>query len=266
MRRLRIEGTEVCLHEPDGAGDWPLLVWLEDALSPWRGGDGFPGELAVGAGCAVARVDYAPDALGTFPQPLSRAYRCLLHLQAEHEGGPPVAVGGDGFGAGLAAATSILARRYGDPPVAARLLLAPLLDARLASPSWRRFGRAEDVDRIEAALAAYAPGLDRTDPLLSPLLDTDLEGLPPTVIVTAWEDPMRDDGERYAERLRAAGAAVLGHRYPGLGHAEAVGGGATVAGATVVRGLASATRLALSRPTQWHEPSSSRRADVRPPG
>lgn len=261
MRILRVEGTDVRLHKPGGAGERPLLVWLGDALSPWRAGDELLGDLAAQAGCSIADVDYAAGGLETFPQPLSRAYRCLSRLQAGHEGDAPVAVGGDGFGAGLAAATSVLARRYGDPPVAARILLAPLLDARLASPSWRRFGQEEDLDRIEGSLAVYAPGLDRADPLLSPLLDADLEGLPPTVIVTAWEDPMRDDGERYAERLRSAGRTVLGHRYRGLDHAEAVGG-ATAAGATALRGLASATSLVLSRPTQSHEPSSSHQADA----
>src|SRR5690606_21235958 len=106
-------------------------------------------------------------------------------LQARAGEEVPVAIGGCGPGAGLAAAATLLARRYGEEPPAATVLLAPLLDARLASPSWRRFAERAEREAMEAALDAYAPGLDRADPLLSPLHAERLEGLPPTAIVTA---------------------------------------------------------------------------------
>jgi acetyl esterase len=240
----------------------PVLVWLGDALSPWGSAGGeerLTRDLAARSGWSVESVPYE---LETFPQPLTRAYRCLGHVQAREGGGTPVAIGGNGFGAGLAAAASLLAQRYDEPQPAATVLLAPLLDARLASPSWRRFASERDQRRMEAALAAYAPGLDRGDPLLSPLLAEHLEGLPTTAIVTAAADPMRDDGERFAERLRAAGVTVLGHRYPGTDHAQACGGEASDEGAAVVRGLAAALRLILSRSTQSGDPSSSHRADA----
>ena len=256
VRRLRVEGTEVDLHQ---AGQ-PLLVWLGDSLSPWQSAaaeERLVRDLASRSDWSVAHVLYGLDAVGIFPAALTRAYRCLAHFQAQEGGGMPVAIGGNGFGASLAASASLLAQRYGEPPPAATVLLAPLLDTRLASPSWRRFGEEEERRRMDAALEAYAPGLDRADPLLSPLLAEQIEGLPTTAIVTAAGDPMRDDGERWAERLRDAGVTVLGHRYPDTDHAQACGGETSEEGAAVVRGLASALRLILSRSTQSDEVSSS---------
>jgi acetyl esterase len=266
MRKVTVEGTDVHLHETDGRARQPLLVWLADALSPWRSPDAeerFARDLAARSGWAVASVQYAPEGVETFPLPLTRAYSCLVHLQERGRGRSPVAVGGNGFGASLAAASAMLSRRYGSEPPLATILLAPLLDARLASPSWRLAGE-EDRHEMDAALAGYAPGLDRADPLLSPALAESLDGLPTTAIVTASEDPMRDDGERYAERLRAAGVTVLGHRYPGTDHAQACGGNASGEGAAVLEGLAAAMRLIVSRSTQSEQPSSSRQADASP--
>jgi acetyl esterase len=244
----------------------PVLVWITDVLSPWRE----PGaearlvdELAARSGWSVEPVAREEgEGSEIFPQPLSHAYRRLGESQARAGGAAPVAVGGCGGGAGIAVAVALLTQRYDEEPPAATVLLAPLLDARLASPSWRRFADAAERRRMEEALDAYAPGLDRSDPLLSPLLAERLEGLPPTAIATAAADPMRDDGERYAERLRAAGVTVVGHRYPGTDHDQACGGGTSAEGAAVVSGLAAALRLILSRSTQSGGTSSSYQADV----
>jgi len=247
----------------------PVLVWIADALSPWRAPDAearLARELAARSGWSLESVaDEEGEGSGTFPQPLSHAYRRLGELQARVGEAAPVAIGGCGAGAGIAAAVALLTQRYDEEPPAATVLLAPLLDARLASPSWPRFADAAERWQMEAALAAYAPGLDRSDPLLSPLLAERLEGLPTTAIVTAAEDPMRDDGERYAERLRAAGVTVVGHRYPGTDHTQACGGGTSAEGAAVVSGLAAALRLILSRSTQFGGASSSRSADATHP-
>jgi acetyl esterase len=238
-----------------------VLVWFRDALTPWRSAEGearLVEDLAARSGWSVLGIPYE---LGTFPQPLTHAYRCLGQIQAGEGSEVPVAIGGCGFGAGLAASAALLARRYGERSPTATILLAPLLDARLASPSWR-LASEQDRGEMDAALASYAPGLDRGDPLLSPVLAEGFDELPMAAIVTASEDPMRDDGERYAERLRAAGVTVLGHRYADTDHAQACGGNASSEGAAVIKGLAAAMRLIVSRSTQSGEPSSSRQADA----
>jgi acetyl esterase len=68
------------------------------------------------------------------------------------------------------------------------------------------------------AYQQYAPGVEANNPLLSPLLAKDLRGLPATVVVTIEYDPARDDGERYAAALAAAGVRVLSARIPGMLH------------------------------------------------
>lgn len=252
-RELAVEGVDGLLFEPAGTAGAPLLVWA--------GPERLAHDLARRSGWALAVVDYRFGGAEIFPAALSDVYRCLAHFGGAG-GRPAVAVGGSGFGGGLAAAAALLARRYGDPPPAAQVLLAPLLDARLTSPSWERYAGPEERQRLDAAIAGHAPGLDRTDPLLSPLCAEDFSELPDAVIVTAGADPRRDDGERYARLLSAAGVVVWGHRYPGLTHTRACGGAGDAGGAAVVNGLASALRLVLSKVTQSPSPSSSPPADA----
>jgi acetyl esterase len=240
-RELAVEGIGGLLFEPAGAADAPLLVWA--------GPEHLAGDLAQRSGWALAAVDYRFGSGECFPAALSDVYRCLAHFGAAN-GRPAVAVGGAGFGGSLAAAATLLARRYGDPPPAAQVLLAPLLDMRLASPSWERYAGPAERQQLDAAIDAHAPGLDRSDPLLSPLYAEDFSGLPDAVIVTAGADPRRDDGERYAQLLTEAGVVVWGHRYPELAHADACEGAGAAEGEVVLSGLASALGLVLSKATQ----------------
>ncbi|MGC1165957.1 MAG: alpha/beta hydrolase fold domain-containing protein [Solirubrobacterales bacterium] len=273
QRELAVEGIGGSFFEPAGAPDAPLLVWA--------GSERFAHDLARRSGWALAVVDYrfgsgdgpisrasddksAHRPVPVFPAALSDVYRCFAHFAAAG-GRPAVAVGGSGFGGGLAAAAAFLARRYGDPPPAAQILLAPLLDARLASPSWKRYAYPGERERLDAAIADHAPGLERTDPLLSPLCAEDFSELPDAVIVTAGADPRRDDGERYAQLLAEAEVVVWGHRYPGLAHTRACEGGGEAGGAAVVNGMASALRLVLSKATQKRSRNSSPPADASRP-
>jgi acetyl esterase len=73
-------------------------------------------------------------------------------------------------------------------------------------------------DQLEWAVEQYAPGVDRCDPLLSPVYAQDLSGLPPALIVTGEYDPLSDDGERYAAALEEAGITVRHVHYDGLIH------------------------------------------------
>ena len=125
-------------------------------------------------------------------------------------------MGGDSAGGNLAAVTALDLR--GDPAAPAfQFLVYPGVDMTRKHPSRRQFGEGfllteENMTFYEDC---YVPDrARRADPRVSPLLAPDLSGLPPAYVATALADPLRDEGEAYAERLRAAGVPVALHRHP----------------------------------------------------
>ncbi|MBV8964963.1 MAG: alpha/beta hydrolase [Mycobacteriaceae bacterium] len=151
------------------------------------------------------------------------AYRWALEHGGDLGTSPGVvAVGGDSAGGNLAAVVARLARDDGVPP-ALQLLLYPITDLRGATRSRVLFGNgyfltAHDMDWC-AQLYLGESQLGVTDPRVSPLLADDLAGLAPAIVVTAGFDPLRDEGEAYAERMRDAGVTVDLRRMSSLIHA-----------------------------------------------
>lgn len=176
------------------------------------------------SGCAVAAVDFrlAPEA--TFPAQIEEVHAVARWAQnsADGWGWDPARIGifGESSGGNLAAAAALLARDRGDVDYALQVLLLPVLDLRFDSPSWDRLGSGYLLTKEQLAWAVeqYAPGMEPTEPLLSPLLAPDLSGLPPAVIMTGEYDPLRDDGERYAAALGHADVKVHYECMPGLIH------------------------------------------------
>jgi acetyl esterase/lipase len=122
-----------------------------------------------------------------------------------------IVVGGDSAGGNLAAVTALMARDRGGPALAGQLLLYPMIAADFHTESYRRFG--QGFYNPSAALQwywdQYVPlQSDRTHPYASPL-HADLAVLPPTVIVIAGHDPLRDEGVAYADTLTAAGVPTV---------------------------------------------------------
>jgi acetyl esterase/lipase len=132
-----------------------------------------------------------------------------------------LAVGGDSAGGNLAAVAALMARDRGEPPLAFQLLLYPATNYAFNTPSYREnaegylLTRAEMVRNWRAYLRSEADG---HHPYASPLGAPDLSGLPPALVVTAEYDPLRDEGEAYAKRLREAGVPAGSIRYPGMIH------------------------------------------------
>jgi acetyl esterase len=132
-----------------------------------------------------------------------------------------LAVAGDSAGGNLAAVVALLARERGGPDLAAQVLVYPNTVYRGDTESMRDNDDEALFNRRSVAwywshyLATPEDGLD---PLVSPLFAEDLGALPPALVITAEYDPLRDEGEQYAERLRAAGVPVVATRYPGMVH------------------------------------------------
>ncbi len=123
-------------------------------------------------------------------------------------------VAGIEAGGNLATVAAMIARDRGGPPVAGQVLLGPMLDPSLSSPSMLRASGTQ-CGRCEASYRAYLPAVaDRVHPYAAPAAATRLAGLPPALILTADGDPLRDEAEGYGARLIAAGVTTHASRLP----------------------------------------------------
>jgi acetyl esterase len=181
--------------------------------------------LATLGRAVVVSVDYRLAPEHKFPAAVVDA-RGALHWAAEHADGlgadpARLAVGGDSAGGNLAAVVAQIARDEGGPAVAFQMLVYPVTDLRGEHPSRleNREGFLLTADLMEWFEAQYLnDDGERTDPRASPLLAESFSDLPPALVITAEYDPLRDEGDEYAQRLRAAGVPVTLSRYRGAVH------------------------------------------------
>jgi acetyl esterase len=181
--------------------------------------------LAAHAGAAVLSIDYRLAPEHPFPAAVEdawAAYAWAAANAAELGVGPArIGVGGDSAGANLAAAVCLRARGEGGPAPAMQLLIYPVTQVGEETPSRQLFRDGflltrRSMDFFEDSYL-QADG-DRADPRVSLLRADDFGGLPPAYVAIAGFDPLRDEGELYAERLRQAGLPVALRRHPGLVH------------------------------------------------
>jgi acetyl esterase len=211
-------------------------------------------ELANAGGCMVASVEYRLAPEHRFPVAAEDCYAVTTWLAA-HAGelgvdAKRIAVGGDSAGGNLSAVVAQLARDRGGPALAFQLLIYPATDAARDSVSHRENGQGYLLtsDAMTWFLGHYL-GNDASlhgDPRCSPLRANDFRGLPPALVITAEYDPLRDEGEAYGERLRAAGVPVTVTRYPGMIHGFFAMGAFLDQGRTAVAEAARALRTALA--------------------
>jgi acetyl esterase/lipase len=129
-------------------------------------------------------------------------------------------------GGNLAAVSALMARDRGGPALAAQLLIMPMLDPGLTSCSMRAMSGDVGVTQTANACAAgyrgYLPNAaDRSHPYASPLKSSRTKGLPPALILSADDDPLRDEAEQYGAKLIAAGIKTLVRRLPPIPLEEA---------------------------------------------
>jgi acetyl esterase len=182
-------------------------------------------DLAVDAGCVVASVGYRLAPENRYPTAPEDCYAALgwLAAHADEIGIDPnvVSVGGESAGANLAAVVALMARDRNGPHLVFQLLDVPATDLTLSQPSIRELGHGYmlTLDGMEDFMRNYIDPERVTEPYASPLLAPDLSGLPPAWIMSCEFDPLRNDGEGYAQRLQEAGVEVQfqllhGHVHP----------------------------------------------------
>ena len=187
--------------------------------------DIFARALAKRAGCIVISVDYRLAPEYPFPAPFDDAY-AATQWAADHAaefGGDArrIAVGGDSAGGNLAAAVALAARDRSGPHLVKQLLLYPVIDRDFSRPSYRNFG--DGYFLTTAAMKwfwqHYVPDPAHSQhPYAAPLHAPSLLGLPPALVVLAAFDPLRDEGEAYARRLRESGVDVDEREFAGMLH------------------------------------------------
>lgn len=180
--------------------------------------------LATKVGAVVVSVDYrlAPEHIAPTAALDAVDATCWVASHGEALGADGLRIGvcGDSAGGNLAAVVAQVMRNHLDRPIRVQALIYPATDVTMASPSLEEHRHGAILDRraIDAFADHYCPpGVDRRDPLVSPLFGT-LDGVAPALIQTADLDPIRDDGSRYAEALRAAGVPTRHTNYLGVPH------------------------------------------------
>jgi acetyl esterase len=213
------------LYKAEGAsGDLPLLVYFHGGgfvLGDAPGYEGQSKRLAKDIGCAVLFPEYRLAPEHPFPAALSDAMDTLTWAQAHAKtiGIDPsrIAVAGDSAGGNLAANMAIASRNGRVPKLTLQVLLYPVTDYRghfgfgPKFPSREEFAKGFWLDRTAQewfARSYLQRREDADDSRTSVLLQKNLGGLPPALVITAAYDPLRDEGEAYAKQMEAAGVPV----------------------------------------------------------
>jgi acetyl esterase len=229
----RIEGPAgeipLRLYTPPGRGPFPVLLYFHGGgfvIGDLDDYDGTCRELCDGAGCIVVSVGYRLAPEHRFPAATDdclAATRWVGEHAAAFDGDPDrIAVGGDSAGGNLATVTALRIRDEGGPALCAQLLVYPVTDhveRETASMRDNADGYLLTRDTIRWFANHYlGPDGNPDDARVCPLRAVSLADLPPALVLTAEYDPLRDEGEAYAEALRAAGVATTLSRYDGAIH------------------------------------------------
>jgi acetyl esterase len=245
----------VRIYVPCGKGPFPVLLYFHGGgwvIGDIESSDGLCRILTNAVGCIVVSVDYRLAPEHPFPAAADDAYHATLWvaMNASSFGGDSslIAVCGDSAGGNLAAVVAQIARDRGKPAICFQLLIYPVTDAACDTPSYRE--NAEGYFLTKDAMQWFwnhyiQNSADRSHPYASPLRARNLAGLPAALVITAEFDPLRDEGERYAEGLRAAGTPVQLIRYDGMIHGFFAMSAVIDQGRTAIQQSAAALRAAF---------------------
>ena len=226
--RGEVEPVPIRTYRPaDAVGTLPLVVNFHGGgwtLGNLDSADWLCSNVAATVDAAVVSVDYRLAPGHRWPAAAEDCYAALVDVvgRAAESGADPdrVAVMGDSAGGNLAAVVSLMARDRSGPRIAHQGLVYPSVDLTMSSPSIDENASAPILTKADclAFRDHYLGGQDPRAPYASPLFADDHAGLPPALVQVAEHDPIRDDGHRYAEVLRAAGVPVRLTQYVGMPH------------------------------------------------
>jgi acetyl esterase len=216
------------IYWPSLGDTLPIVVFFHGGgwvIGDIESHDGTVRSLTNLTGAIFVSVDYRLAPEHPFPAAPEDCYAATVWAAAHaasFDGDPDrIAIAGDSAGGNLAAAVAIMAKDRGGPDIAFQLLIYPCTD--MDPQSWPSFSdNAEGYfltrDAMRWFYGHYAADEHRTHPLASPIHAADLRGLPPALVITAEYDPLRDEGEAYAARLREAGVPADSVRFDGQIH------------------------------------------------
>ena len=207
------------------AGRGPVIMYLHGA--GWVMGDAtthdrLVRELAVGANATVVFLDYDRAPEHRYPVAIEEAYAATRYVTEHAEefdvDATRLVVAGDSVGGNMATVVCLLARQRSDPGIAGQLLFYPVTNADFDTASYKQFANGPwlTLRAMQWFWDQYlADHSLRKDPTASPLMASleQLRGLPRTLIITAENDVLRDEGEAYGRKLIGAGVQVVTTRY-----------------------------------------------------
>jgi acetyl esterase/lipase len=215
---------------PVTAGPLPVILYMHGGgwvLGNADTHDRLVRELAVGTGAAVVFVEYDRSPEAHYPVAIEQGYATAQWITKEGASNQldpdRMAIAGDSVGGGMTAALALMANERGDVKFVQQSMYYPVTDAAMDTGSYEQF--AEGYFLMAKGMAwfwdAYLPDTERrSEPFASPLRASDdqLAGLPPAFVAVDEADVLRDEGEAYAARLRAARVPVTTVRYNGITH------------------------------------------------
>jgi acetyl esterase/lipase len=223
--------VSVRIMRPKGAtGTLPVIIYIHGA--GWVFGnshthDRLIRELTVGTNAAVVFPNYSLSPEARYPTAIEESY-AVLQWVAEHGADKDldasrIAIAGDSVGGNMTAALTLMAKERSGPSLVAQLLFYPVTDASFDTDSYREFATGYFLrrDAMRWFWDQYTTEEAQRDEITaSPLRASteQLAGLPPALLVTAEADVLRDEGEAYGRKLRAAGIDVTATRYEGVIH------------------------------------------------
>jgi acetyl esterase len=184
-------------------------------------------DLVVGSGQVGVFVEYTSLPAAIYPTQLNQCYAALnwvsAHAAEFGADGSRIAVAGNSVGGNMATALTLMTKDRKGPKISYQVLMIPATDASVDTASYQEFGTGRFLARafMKYGWNLYAPDAKtRDNPYVSPVraTSTELSGLPPALVITAENDPLRDEGEAYARKLKDAGVEVTAVRYDGMIH------------------------------------------------